>query len=50
MTDPGQAVREPQLAVLSVVAHGGGEVAMAVAIARAAVNAVSSLPDEQRLL
>ena len=50
MTDREQAVREPQLAVLSLVAHGGGEVATAVAIARAAVDAVSSLPEEQRLL
>jgi hypothetical protein len=50
VTDRDQAVREPQLAVLSAVAHGGGEVATAVAIARAAVNAVSSLPEEQRLL
>jgi hypothetical protein len=50
VTDRDQAVREPQLAVLSVVAHGGGEVATAVSIARAAVNAVLSLPEEQRLL
>jgi len=26
VTDPDLAVREPQLAVLSVLAHGGGEV------------------------
>jgi hypothetical protein len=50
LTDPDRAVREPQLAVLSVVAHGGGEVETAVPIARAAVNAVLLLPDEQRLL
>jgi hypothetical protein len=43
-------VREPQLAVLSVVAHGGGEVETAVSIARAAVEAVLQLPEEQRLL
>jgi flagellar biosynthesis/type III secretory pathway protein FliH len=34
----------------TVVAHGGGEVKTAVSIARAAVDAVLSLPDEQRLL
>jgi hypothetical protein len=50
VTDRDQAVREPQLAVLSVVAHGRGEVETAVPIARAAVNAVLSLPEEQRLL
>ncbi|HEX7841944.1 MAG TPA: hypothetical protein VF469_30950 [Kofleriaceae bacterium] len=50
MTDREQAVRELQLAVLSVVAHGRGEVATAVAIARAAVDAVLPLPEEQRLL
>ena len=50
VTDRDRAAREPQLAVLSVVAHGGGEVATAVSIARAAVDAVLSLPEEQRLL
>jgi hypothetical protein len=48
--DRDQATREPQLAVLSVVAHGGGEVETAVAIARAAVHAVLPLPEEQLLL
>jgi len=43
-------LREPQLAVLSVMAHGGGDVEMAVSIARAAVYAVLPLPPEQRLL
>jgi hypothetical protein len=33
-----------------VVAHGGGEVDTAVSVARAAVNAVLPLPEEQRLL
>jgi hypothetical protein len=50
VTDRDRAAREPQLAVLSVVAHGGGEVETAVSIARAAVNAISSLSDEQQLL
>jgi flagellar biosynthesis/type III secretory pathway protein FliH len=48
--DRDQVLREPQLAVLSVVAHGGGEVDTAVSVARAAVNAVLPLPEEQRLL
>jgi flagellar biosynthesis/type III secretory pathway protein FliH len=43
-------LREPQLAVLSVLAHGRGEVETAVAIGRAAINAVLSLPEEQRML
>ena len=50
VTDRDRATREPQLAVLSVVAHGGGEVETAVSIARAAVDAVLPLPEEQRLL
>jgi hypothetical protein len=50
VTDRDHAVREPQLAVLSVVAHGGGEVETAVPIARVAVDAVLLLPEEQRLL
>jgi hypothetical protein len=50
VTDRDRAVREPQLAVLSVVAHGDGEVETAVSIARAAVGAVMQLPEEQRLL
>jgi len=50
VTDRDRAAREPQLAVLSVVAHGGGEVETAVSIARAAVDAVLPLPEEQRLL
>jgi hypothetical protein len=48
--DRDQATREPQLAVLSVVAHRGGEVETAVSIARAAVNAVLPLAEEQRPL
>jgi len=50
VTDGDRALREPQLAVLSVVAHGGGDVDVAVSVARAAVNAVLPLPEEQRLL
>ena len=50
MTDFDLALREPQLAVLSVLAHGRGEVETAVAIGRVAINAVLSLPEEQRML
>ncbi|HEX3474382.1 MAG TPA: hypothetical protein VHT91_05035 [Kofleriaceae bacterium] len=50
VTDRDQAAREPQLAVLSVVAHGNGDIATAMSIARAAIDASRSLPDEQRVL
>ena len=50
VTDRDRALREPQLAVLSVMAHGGGEVATAVSIGLAAVNAILTLPADQRLL
>ena len=50
VTDFDLALREPQLAVLSVLAHGGGDVETAVSIGLAAVNAVLSLPEEQRML
>jgi len=50
VTDPDLALREPQLAVLSVLAHGGGDVETAVAIGRAAIHAIFPLPEEQRLL
>ena len=50
VTDHDLALREPQLAVLSVLAHGRDEVETAVPIARAAVHGISSLPEEQRLL
>jgi hypothetical protein len=50
VTDHDLALREPQLAVLSVMAHGGGDVETAVSIARAAVYGVLPLPPDQRLL
>jgi hypothetical protein len=50
ITDRDRALREPQLAVLSAVAHGSGDVDTAVSIGLAAVNAVMALPAEQRLL
>ncbi len=50
VTDREQAMREPQLAVLSVVAHGDGDVETAVSIGRTVIDAIRSLPEEQRLL
>lgn len=50
VTDRDRAARDPQLGVLSVMAHGGGEVETAVPIARAVLDATSSLPEEQRRL
>ena len=50
VTDHDQALREPQLAVLSAVAHGRGDVATAMAIGRAAIDAARALAEEQRLL
>ena len=50
VTDRERARREPQLAVLSAVAHGSGDVETAVSIGLAAVDAVMTLPAEQRLL
>ena len=50
LTDPGRARREPQLAVLSVMAHGRGELKTAAAIGAAAAKAIQRLPEEQRVL
>jgi hypothetical protein len=50
LTDPGRARREPQLAVLSVMAHGRGEVMTAAAIGAAAAQAILRLSEEQRVL
>lgn len=51
VTDPTQAVRDPQLAVLSVAAHGKGDVNTAVQIALAASESLRALSDEdQRML
>lgn len=50
LTDHARARREPQLAVLSVMAHGRGEVTTATAIGVAAVKSVSRLPEQQALL
>ena len=50
LTDPVRARREPQLSVLSVMAHGRGKVATAAAIGAAAAKAILRLPEEQRVL
>lgn len=50
VTDHEQARREPQLAILSVMAHGQGDVETATAIASAATAAILQLPEDQRLL
>ena len=44
LTDHARARREPQLAVLSVMAHGRGKVTTAAAIGTAAARAISRLP------
>ena len=50
VTEMDRAIREPQLAVLSVIAHGYGEPATAAAIASAALAGILQLPEEQRLI
>jgi hypothetical protein len=50
ITDPARAVREPRLAVLSAVAHGRGDPAIAATIAAAASVAVGRLPEEHWVL
>jgi hypothetical protein len=50
VTDPGQASADPELAVLSVMAHGGGDVDTAVRIALAAEPACAGLPDDRVLI
>jgi hypothetical protein len=50
VTEAERARRAPHLAMLSVMAHGEGDVETAVAIARAAVAAIEELPEDQRLV
>lgn len=50
VTDHTRARREPQLAVLSVMAHGLGDPKTAAAIGTAAARAILGLPEQQRLL
>ena len=50
IVDREKAVRDPELAVLSAVAHGGGSVETAVKIALAADAACATLPEEAALI
>jgi len=50
ITDRDQARREPQLTVLSVLAHGQADVETATAIGAAAAWAILPFPEDQRLL
>src|ERR1041384_7688252 len=50
VSDRRWARREPQLVVLSVMAHGRGDVATATAIGSAAAKAIWTFSKEQRLL
>ena len=50
ITDEEDAARAPELAMLSVIAHGRSEPIRAASIAHAAVAAIFSLPEDQRLL
>jgi hypothetical protein len=50
VTDRDQARRSPQLAILSLMAHGRGDVATASAIGAAAAWAILPFPEDQRLV
>jgi len=50
VTDPAQAAREPELAVLSAMTHGNGDTKTAVAIAQAASSALGHLPHDHQVL
>ncbi|HEU4728281.1 MAG TPA: hypothetical protein VFT22_10340 [Kofleriaceae bacterium] len=50
ITDVAQAMREPRLAVLSLLVHGRGDPHTAARIATAAAAAVEQLPEDQRLV
>jgi hypothetical protein len=50
VTDPAQAAREPELAVLSAMTHGNGDTKTAVAIAQAASAALGHLPRDHQVL
>jgi hypothetical protein len=50
IVDPERAIRAPELAVLSVMAHGQGDVDTAVKVALAASAAVHSLPEDRVVL
>lgn len=50
VTDVERAKRDPELALLSVMAHGRGEVTTAVSIATSAVAAAMGLGEDRRVL
>jgi hypothetical protein len=50
VTDPERAKHDPELAVLSAIAHGGGDAQVAVSIALAAAGALAELDEERRVL
>lgn len=50
VTDPERAKRDPELAVLSVMAHGRGDVETAVQIALSAAAAAAPLDEDTRVL
>lgn len=50
ITDRDQARRDPQLAVLSVLAHGQGDVETASAIGAAAAWAILPFPEDKRVV
>lgn len=50
VTDAELARREPELAILSALAHGRGDDATAIAVARAAASAISVFSGEYRVL
>jgi hypothetical protein len=50
ITDPVVAIAEPELAVLSALAHARLESETALAVARAAVAAITSIPNEQQVV
>ncbi len=50
ITDRERALHQPQLALLSLLAHGQGDVDIAVAIAQAVAAAIEGFPDDQRQL
>lgn len=50
VTEPDAAVRDPELAVLSVMAHGRGDQEIAVSIATAAFEGATGLKDDRAML
>jgi predicted transposase YdaD len=50
ITDPERAKQDPELAVLSVMAHGHGDVETAVKIALSAATATAQLDEDTRVL